>query len=186
MTKTRIDLEMDAVISAIAEHVAGQGAWVSKPYDRFGAVATIMILPANGTDHPHSKRMGDPHVIGLRAITAAKVHIMFDYRDNGNGSHVFRIAKGDCYKGVVRRLVRDDPFTMITLAKIEDAVYDDEIEPDESEVHQVPRGGIANSGPLHMMTAVGDRVRIIHPDDEHSPVTMINEALSSLRIIGRD
>ena len=172
---------MSAVLDEIGRLTPLHGPWRSVVLEQSGSMATIRIEPSDPDQKRPSNGMNGPWVAGLRVMRQARVHIVAEKADVDACSYVFTLMKGVCYLGRIVRMVTIGPNDLVVLEAVEDSFYDLEREPHANEIHEVPRNGIPATDIGRLMTCVGDRVRIIHPDDPTSPVVLVNASTSELR-----
>lgn len=149
----------------------------------FGSISAIRVVPADPSGSGATGILDGAYATGLRAMRRAGVHVMEERHDPDTGGYLFFVIKGRGYLGRIVRMVTRGDIDMVVLEKLEDTYHDIEHEANANEIHEVPRGETHGGRLRRIMTAVGDKVRIIHPHSPTSPVVLLNDSTTDLRMM---
>jgi hypothetical protein len=181
-TPERIAEDMAAAIAAIIHHVSQESICEATVRNAYGSSAYVSVGLREGVDPSEARLNRGPLGVGLRAIRAAGLHVVDDFANDANGTHEFRVVMGTAVSGIVARIVVERELRLVTLKEDPSDPYEWTHRPYADDVHSIHMTGPLSTRLSVLMTSVGDRATIVHPDNsDWESAVLVNHSTASMR-----
>lgn len=184
-TAEQIASDMAEAVATVIATVDLDKSYVAECVNSHGSSAMFVVKLREGVESTATHPGNGPWGVGMRAIRAARLHVVQEnHTENG---HFFEVVMGKAVSGIVTRVVVDGDRLHIVMKPDEDDLNDLTFKANRNDIHTVPLNGLRTDRLSAILTAVGDTVTIVHPDNKgwESPV-MVNGRTSRLRRFERD
>lgn len=184
-TAESIASDMAEAVATVIATVDLDKSYVGECVNSHGSNAMFVVKLREGVASTATHPGNGPWGVGMRAIRAARLHVVRE--NHTEKGHFFEVVMGKAVSGIVTRVVVDGDRLHVVMKPDEDDLDHLTFRASESDIHTVPLDGLRIDRLATILTAVGDPVTIVYPDNKGwEPPIMVNDRTTRLRRFERD